>query len=274
MSIREPGESGNPGPRDPNRMHRLAYLMLAPTLGRRRRAKLAEQAVHRAAAAPDPLAALVTEVLHNGGRTGITLLVSIPRPLRPETGDVDRELGALMPAARVACVLQRVADVDAAHTAELLRAAGVTDPETALASVDNGAPDADALRAVVVPFTGTGRARLVAAGVAVVVLGVAAPVIAVSVTGDHSGRQIPDRPVSDQQAKVAPTQHHKHRASPAPTPTPTNPVAYQLSQLLDRLDERLANTPADSPDIDQLRALRDAVAAQLKVYRSNGGNTH
>jgi hypothetical protein len=272
VSMSDVGASGAPGPRDPNHMHRLAYLMLAPSLGRRRRAKLADQAVHRAAAAADPLAALVTEVLHNGGRTGITLLVSIPRPLRPESGDVDRELGALMPAARVACVLQRVAGVDAAHTAELLRAAGVADADAALTSVANGAPDADALRAVVVPVSGPGGARLVAAGVVVVVLGVAAPVIAVSVSGDHSGRQLPDRPVSDQQAKVAPTQHHKHRASPTPMPAPTNPVAYQLSQLLDRLDERLAKTPQDSPDLDKLRALRDAVAAQLQVYRRTGGN--
>jgi hypothetical protein len=255
-------------------MHRLAYLMLAPTLGRRRRAKLADQAVHRAATAADPLAALVTEVLHNGGRTGITLLVSVPRPLAAEAGDVDRELGALMPAARVACVLQRVAGVDAAHTAELLRTAGVADPDIALAAVENGAPSAEALRAVEVPIAGPNRARLVAAGAAVVVLGVAAPVIAVSVSSDHSGRQIPDRPVSDQRAKVTPTKQHKHKAAPTATPTPTNPVAYQLSQLLARLNERLAITPKDSPDIDKLRALRDAVAAQLKTYQTGDGNTH
>lgn len=272
MSTREPGTSGDPGRRDPNHMHRLAYLMLAPTLGRRRRAKLADQAVHRAAAAPDPLAALVTEVLHNGGRTGMTLLVTVPRPLRPEAGDVDRELGALMPAARVACVLQRVADVDAARTAELLRAAGVTDPETALMCVENGAPDAEALRAVAVPVVGPARARLVVAGVAVVVLGVAAPVIAVSVSGDHSGRQIPDRPVSDQQAGLIP-RHQKHPASVAPTPAPTSSVAYQLGLLLNRLDERLKQTPDDSADLAKLRALREAVAAQLQVYRRNGART-
>jgi hypothetical protein len=234
-------------------MHRLAYLMLAPSLGRRRRAKLADQAVHRAATAPDPLAALVTEVLHNGGRTGMTLLVSAPHPSR-QVGDVDRELGALMPAARVACVLRRVAEVDPERTKELLRAAGVGDPETALLAGEHGAPDPAALLAVAIPTPRPARARLVMAGVAVAVLGVAAPVIAVSVSGgDHSGRPISDRPVSDQ-----------HPAAVAPTPDPTNSVTYQLDQLLTRLNERLKQTPDDS----KLRTLRDAVKAQLRALRA------
>jgi hypothetical protein len=233
-------------------MHRLAYLMLAPTLGRRRRAKLADQAVHRAATAADPLAALVTEVLHQGGRTGMTLLVSAPGPSK-QVSEVDRGLGALMPAARVACVLQRVADLDAEHTKELLRGAGVADPETALLSVENGAPEAAALLAVAIPTARPARARLVAAGVAVVVLGVAAPVIAVSVGGgDHDGRPIPDRPVSDQ-----------HPAA-TPTPAPTDSVVFQLGNLLSRLDERLTQTPDDA----KLKALRAAVAAQLKALKA------
>jgi hypothetical protein len=232
-------------------MHRLAYLMLAPTLGRRRRAKLADQAVHRAATAADPLAALVTEVLHNGGRTGMTLLVSAPTAGKQATG-TDRELGALMPAARVACVLQRVAGVDAARTKELLRSAGVADPDTALLSVEHGAPDAAALLAVAVPAARPARARLVAAGVAVVVLGVAAPVIAVGVSGDHDGRPISDRPVSDQ-----------HPAA-TPSPAPTDSVVFQLGQLLTRLNERAKQTPDDA----KLLALRDAVKAQLKALRT------
>jgi hypothetical protein len=232
-------------------MHRLAYLMLAPTLGRRRRIKLADQAVHRAATAADPLAALVIEVLHNGGRTGMTLLVSVPHP-SPQTGEVDRELGALMPAARVASVLQRVAEVDAVRTKELLRGAGVSDPETALLSVENGAPDAAALLAVPVPTARPARARLVAAGVAVVVLGVAAPVIAVGVGGgDHGGQPISDRPVSDQHPAVS------------PTPGPTDSVVFQLSALLARLDDRLKQSPDDA----KLKALRDAVKAQLHALR-------
>lgn len=253
MSTREPGTSGSPGPRDPNHMHRLAYLMLAPTLGRRRRAKLADQAVHRAATASDPLAALVTEVLHNGGRTGMTLLINLS-PSNRSDGEVDRELGALMPAARVACVLQRVAEVDAERTKELLRGAGVSDPETALLSVENGAPESAALLAVAIPTTRPARARLVAAGVAAVLLGVAAPVIAVSVSGgDHDGRPIPDRPVSDQ-----------HPAAVTPKTAPASSVTYQLDQLLGRLNARLKQTPDDT----KLRALRDAVKGQLTVLRA------
>ncbi|HEY3603484.1 MAG TPA: hypothetical protein VGL04_02340 [Sporichthyaceae bacterium] len=250
MSTREPGTSGDPTPRDSNHMHRLAYLMLAPTLGRRRRTKLAEAAVHRAATAADPLAALVTEVLHNGGGTGMTLLVTKPNPSRA-AGDLDRELGALMPAARVACVLQRVADVDAERTKELLRGAGVADPETALLSVENGAPDTAALLAVAIPTVGPTRGRWVAAGVAAVVLGVAAPVIAVGVGGNHTG-PISDRPVSDQ-----------HAATATPSPAPTDGVVFQLGQLLTRLNERVKQTPDDA----KLLALRDAVKAQLKALR-------
>jgi hypothetical protein len=250
VSTREPGTSGDPAPRESNHMHRLAYLMLAPTLGRRRRAKLADQAVHRAATAADPLAALVTEVLHNGGRTGMTLLVTKSSPSRA-AGDLDRELGALMPAARVACVLQRVAAVDAERTKELLRGAGVADPETALLSVENGAPDTAALLAMAIPTVGPARGRWVAAGVAVVVLGVAAPVIAVGVGGDHTG-PISDRPVSDQ-----------HTATATPSPAPTDGVEFQLGQLLNRLNERVKQTPDDA----KLLALRDAVKAQRNALR-------
>jgi hypothetical protein len=251
---------------DAERLRRLAYLMLAPGLGRRRRVTLATAAAERAEQAADPIAALVAEVLHTaGGRVG---LAAFGHGLRRNAAGAEatRELAGLYPAARVAYVLAHLARRSAAHTADILRAAGVADPETAVEVAEKAQINAADLARIEVPDTaGPAVSRLVVGGVVAGALAIAAPVIAVTT---HGGSHPTDtaHPVDSSLARpldkslVPPAGKPHSPAKPPATATPD--TAHQLKALLAQLDRKLA-TDHDKAHRDVLVALRAAVAERL-----------
>lgn len=240
------------------RLRRFAFLVLAPGLGRRRRAGLAYGAVDAALAKArgpeDVRVALVGEVLRVGNsRTGLPTLIRVPRPSRQvghPVGETEHHLGALIPAARAAYLLTHLDGLGPAQTRAVLRAAGVADPDTALSLALKSPLEPGLVAAVHPPAPHRVAPRLVAAGVGVVVLGVAAPVIAVTTGGNDS----PAEPASVTRP-VGPT---KEEAAAAEA------TAQKLARLLGRLEERLADHKGTAADKKKLRALRDAMAAQLK----------
>lgn len=240
------------------RLRRFAFLMLAPALGRRRRAGLASDAVDaalaKASGPEDVRVALVGEVLRVGnGRTGIPTLVRLPRPSRQvghPVGETEHHLGALIPAARGAYLLTHLDGLGAAQTRAVLRAAGVADPDTALSLALKSPLEPGLVAAVHPPAPRRVAPRLVAAGVGAVVLGVAAPVIAVTTGGGNDSPAEPasvTRPVGPTEAEAAAAEQ----------------TAQQLARLLGRLEERLADHQGTAADRKKLRDLRDAMAAQL-----------
>jgi hypothetical protein len=227
-------------------LRRLAYLMLAPSLGRRRRLDLADAAGTLARDAPDPTAALVGEVLRStAGRTGLVLF--------ERHGMANRQLAALPPAARVAYVLNRVEGLPVEETVDVLRAAGVSDPETALALSAKSPLDPAVAARVELPAHGGPRAaQLVAVAAAALAVGVAVPVVAVTTTGhEHATDTGVWRPLG------SPT-------TPAPRAQPATPsgMAAVLGSLLAKIDARMKND-TDPVDRQKLQTLREAVAAKL-----------
>lgn len=119
------------------RLQRLAYTILSPTLGRRRRTLIAEVAVDAAindaeppdATYPDLREQVVRRVLATGRRRTVlaTRLASPPRPASPGRPD----LAWLLPAARAAYALRHLEGLDRTETHRLLAAAGVGDPASA-----------------------------------------------------------------------------------------------------------------------------------------------
>lgn len=252
-----------PAPLERERLRRVAFLMLAPGLGRRRRATLAGAAVDIALArAGEPNAirtALVVEVLRvGGGRTGLPTLIRLPRPsgqVGHPVGETEHHLGTLIPAARAAYLLTHLEGLSAAETRTVLRAAGISDPETAL-SLALKCPLKPGVVASVQPPTPRRVApRLVAVGVGVVVLGVAAPVIAVTTGGGGdapapAGVQNPVGTSTPAEATAAEKQAAK--------------TTQDLARVLGRLEQRVADHKGTKAQKRELQALRDAVAAQLE----------
>jgi hypothetical protein len=237
---------------DAERLRRLAWLMLAPSLGSHRRLRSATAAANAAAGAADPMQTLVAQVLRAaGGRTG---WIGNGRG-----NEAARELAALPPAARIAYVLVHGEGLTGDRTAQILRSAGVADPDTAIALADKSGLAPEALANMQLPPDRRPATRRVIITAAVAaVLGIAAPVIAVT-TGGSSGS---DRPADTSNSHPLDT---SGRGAPArstpPSATPAS-VWYELTQLLERLDARLA-TDHDPADRKRLETLRDAVAARL-----------
>jgi hypothetical protein len=231
---------------DAEHLRRLGYLMLAPSLGRRRRLDLANAAATAAREAPDPVARLVTNVLHaTAGRTGMALFAR---------GDgVDRELGALPPAARIAFVLERVQGLTAEQASGVLRAAGVNDPETAIALAGKSPLDPALLTGIQVPVAGGRPSRRIAAAAAAVAVGVVVPVVAHN-TGGHD--HATDTGVSRPLGGASPTPAPAVRAAASPG------MAGELRALLAKIDQRLKGD-TDAADRKKLQSMRDAVAARL-----------
>jgi hypothetical protein len=251
---------------DAERLRRLGYLMLSPGLGRRRRVVLATAAAERAEQAADPIAALVTEVLHTaGGRVGLGFFGQGPR--RKAAGaQASRELAGLYPAARVAWELAHLARCSAAHTTDILRSAGVADPETAVGLAEKAQINAADVARIVVPDTaGPAVSRLVVGGVALGALAIAAPVIAVTTHGGSHPAPT-SHPVDTSLARpldkgLVPPAGKPHATGKAPA-TAVPDTAHQLKALLAQLDRKLA-TDHDKADRDVLVALRAAVAERL-----------
>jgi hypothetical protein len=232
---------------DADHLRRLAYLMLAPSLGRRRRLEFANAAATAAQEAADPVARLVTHVLHaTAGRTGMALFA--------RSDGVDRELGALPPAARIAYVLEHLQGLTAEQASGVLRAAGVTDPETAIALAAKSALDPALLAGVQVPASAGGRpSRRIAAAAAAVAVGIVVPVVAHNTGGhDHATDTGVSRPLGGGSATTPPAVR-----------TPASPdMTAELGALLAKIDQRLKGD-TEPADREKLKTLRDAVAAKL-----------
>ena len=119
------------------RLQRLAYTILSPSLGRRRRTLIADVAVDRAinagdapgATYPDLRERVVRRALATGRRRTVlaTRAACRPRPAAAARPD----LAWLLPAARAAYALRHLEGLDRAETHKLLAAAGVGDPASA-----------------------------------------------------------------------------------------------------------------------------------------------
>lgn len=238
---------------DHERLRHLAYVVLSPALGSRRRAQLADELAQGALAEERGYDSardrLVQRALHSGHRP--------PRLTLPSSGGTtssatERALAAMMPAARAAYVLIRLEDVSSERTEALLRAAGVHDPTTAVGVAErSGLPAAD-VRALTVPDLAVrSRGRLVAVGAVVLVVAVAAAVIAVTASGNNDP------------------------AAPVSVETPADPAALvkaakldkDLARILRRLDQELARKDSDPDEIIRLRTLRKAVIAEQDRLR-------
>ena len=124
------------------RLHRLAYTILSPSLGRRRRALIADVAVDRAISSgevpgisyPDLRERVVRRVLATGRRRTVLATRATCRP-RPDAA-TRPDLAWLLPAARAAYALRHLEGLDRAETHKLLAAAGVGDPASATRLAD------------------------------------------------------------------------------------------------------------------------------------------
>gem|GEM_PF-4843257 len=248
---------------DAEDLRRLAHLMLAPIPGRRRRVALASAAADRAAGAADPVAALVADVLQTGGRRGLALL-GHPR-LAGREGAVRRELAALDPAARAAWLLANLGHRTPEEISEILRSAGVFDPETSLSLADRSPLDPATVRAMSIPERPRplNRRRLVIAAIAAAALGVTAPMIAMAAgSGSHPREGGLSRPLHDGGPPAATPSGAAQPGAAQPGVAPHS-VVYDLAQLLVRLDDRLRRNQDPPAARQKLQALRDAVAARL-----------
>ncbi|MGQ0466208.1 MAG: hypothetical protein ACT4QG_12895 [Sporichthyaceae bacterium] len=246
-----------------DRLRRFAYLLLAPSLGRRRRAGLAYAAVDKAlAGSSEPAAvriALAAEVLRAGsGRTGIPVLARLPRPSRQvghPVGESEYHLGALIPAARAAYLLVHLEGLDTAETRAVLRAAGVADPETALALAAKCPLDPHLVAEVSAPVPVRVAPRMLAAGVGAAVLGIAAPVIAVTAAG---GDDAPAQPTSVER----------------PALRVKDPLialeasAQKVARKLGRLDQQVASYRGSAAGEKKLRTQHAATAKRLKALNA------
>jgi hypothetical protein len=178
-------------------MRRLAYTVLPPTMGRRRRARLADalarQALELGETRLTARAHLIREVLHAGRNGGW-----VPAPLARlgETSTAasratEKALGAMVPAARAAYALLHLENLSPAQATALLDLAGVQDAATSVSIAERNPLDPEAMRALVVPVpTAAISPRLVGLVGAGLVLLVAAPVVAATAfDGDSSSDQ-------------------------------------------------------------------------------------
>lgn len=286
------GEADAGEPQD--RLSRLAYVTLPPSLDRRRRAGVARAIARRALgddrSYPKARAWTITQVLRAGsGRTGIAGLVRAHRSAEAtenHSSHAEQQLAALAPAARAACALRHLDGMDNQEIRELLAAAYVHDPETAIAVANHAPLDAEGLRAIEVPLRRpVGRTRLVAAGAAAVVLGVAAPVIAATAGGGDTGTETtptvqPAGMTSEVEVpagagpgagEAADQPADAGQSAPAPADpalqTGQAKVAGDLDRILQRLDIQIAQQGSAGPELEKLLGLRAAVVAQQDKLR-------
>ncbi|WP_019874982.1 hypothetical protein [Sporichthya polymorpha] len=131
-----PAEPGlNPSVADARaRLQRLAFLVLSPSLGRRRRALIAHVAVDRTYNPEAPYAVLRELVLRRTLATGRRRAVLASCGARPRASAPD--LVGLFPAARAAYALRHLEGLDRSETYATLAAAGVGDPAAATTLAD------------------------------------------------------------------------------------------------------------------------------------------
>jgi len=130
------------------RLQNLAYTILSPSLGRRRRALIAHVAVDRALSsggsapgAPYPVLRerVVRRTLATGRRRAVLATRAAGRSRPGATAPSARtepELAWLLPAARAAYALRHLEGLDRNETLEVLASAGVGDPASAATLAD------------------------------------------------------------------------------------------------------------------------------------------
>lgn len=256
----DPERVARPPDADVERLRHLAYVVLAPALGRPRRARIADELARRHLADGATFAGardrLISEVLHVGTRPSGLSALGHRAQGRGAESPAEIALAAMTPATRAAYALTRLENVPAARAEALLRQAGVADPRTALAMAGRADLAPEDVRALTAPIpTGSRRPRIIAAAAAVLVVGVAAPVIAVTAGG---GSGDTPAPVSNE----TPTQG----AQPPDADAIAKAVQLDrdLRRILDRLDDELARQDQDKAEIKRLRTLRAAVIAEQK----------
>jgi len=120
------------------RLQNLAYTILSPSLGRRRRTLIAHVAVDGAFSAGDVVPGatypvlrerVVRRTLATGRRRAVLATRAAGRP-RPAPS-AEPELAWLLPAARAAYALRHLEGLDRNETYAVLASAGVGDPATA-----------------------------------------------------------------------------------------------------------------------------------------------
>jgi hypothetical protein len=254
----DPEDTVSPPDADLERLRHLAYVVLPPSLGRPRRARVADELARAnlsgGASYPAARDRCIHEVLRVSPRpSGLGALTA--RASVGGESPAEKALGAMTPATRAAYVLTRLENVPVARAEALLKQAGVADPRTAVAMAGRVELTPVDVRAVVVPLpSGSRRPRLIAAAAAVLVVGVAAPVIAVTSSG---GGDTP-APVSNQ----SPEQPDKAAIAKAVQ------LDRDLTRILQRLNEELARTDQNKAEIKRLKTLRAAVIAQQKQLGS------
>lgn len=253
----DPVDAARPPDADLERLRHLAYIVLPPSLGRPRRARIADELARANLADgtsyPAARDRCIHEVLRVSPRpSGVAALTA--RASRGGDSPAESALAAMTPATRAAYVLTRLDAVPIPHAEALLKQAGVADPRTAVAMAGRADLTPVDVRAVVVPLpTGSRRPRLIAAAAAVLIVGVAAPVIAVTTGGGDT-----PEPVSNQ----TPTQPDKAAIAKAVQ------LDRDLTRILARLNEELARKDQDQAEIKRLKTLRAAVIAQQKQLGS------
>lgn len=276
--------SGDTAPDRVDDLRRLAFTILSPSMARSRRARLADTLARTAVEVtrdrPAARQHLVSAALHVGPtRLGL--------PRRRGTGvdspaqAVERSLAAMAPAARAAFALLHLENLSTGQAEELLTAAGVPDPQTAVSLAERTPLDPAAIRALTVPApAGAARTRIVAAGAIVVVVGLAAPVLAATAGGGES-EDAPQAPATvpnigpEQAAEPAPAPAKAPDEKPAteqaeqPAPQQAEQQATQqadverdITRILRRLDDELARPDLAADELARLRTLRAAVLAE------------
>jgi hypothetical protein len=254
-------------------MRRLAYTVLPPSLGRRRRARLADTLAHRAllqgASRRTARAHLIREVLHSG-RSGSWIPAPVARlGETPTDRAVDRALGAMVPASRAAFALLHLEGLTPAQATAVLEVAGVQDAQTAVVIAERTPLDSLALRSLVVRVPTTAISpRLAAAAVLGLVLAIAAPVIAVDAfSGDDSAPAVvvaqtsldSGREAAVSAAKVALRDARERKL----TQEATAADEQRLTHSLRRLNAEIRRGGVGRKQLRRLRSLRSEVRQEL-----------
>lgn len=259
-------------------MRRLAYTVLPPTMGRRRRARMADSLARQALDLGDTRltarAHLIREVLH-AGRSGSWVPAPVARLGETSTAAsraTEKALGAMVPASRAAFALLHLENLNPAQATALLDLAGVQDASTAVSIAERIPLDPEAVRALVVPVPTAAVSPRLVAGVAVgLVLAIAAPVIAVT---SFSG-PAESSPVSNQQRmdndREAAVSAAKNALKDARDRAASSNAAAEVDRSLQRILKQL-NQSLDDPGLSKkaerrLRNLKQSINEERERLR-------
>lgn len=257
-------------------LRRLAFTMLPPSMSRRRRARLADTVARDALRGSADHEAARTAVVHaalHAGRGGLPIpgLPTLGGAAGPMARATERALAAMVPATRAAFALLHLEYLSAAKVTAVLADAGVHDPQTAVTLAKRTPLEPSALRSLVVPVPSAAtRPQLRAAGVGVLVVAVAAPVLAAAAFGqDDNPAPVAtvvtvdaERDAAVRSAEMALREARAREASQSATAAATADADRSLARIQRRLDSALDRPGATRKETKRLKALRSAVKAE------------